>query len=137
MIVHVTDGALIERMWPALELLFAKVTPSTNGCYEPVDILHAIQRREQQLWVAWDEATDTLDAAMTTAILRHPRRTACQVKYVAGSNMRRWKDEFVKAVERFARAEGATLLEGFFRPGWARAWPGAATHGVGLVKELA
>lgn len=136
MIVHVTDLALVKRMWPALAPMFARVTRHTNGCYEPEDVLAEILSGQQQLWVAWDGAPGEVAAAMTTSITNYPRRKAVRVVYIAGAKMQTWLDAFVLEVEKFAAREGATLIEGFFRKGWGRVWPGARECGVGLVKEI-
>lgn len=136
MIVQVTPDHA-AAMWGALAPLFERVTRHTNGCYEPADVLREILNGTQTLWVAWDEKRNALDAAMTTSLATYPRRKACRVLYISGGNMKAWLGEFIETVERYARDNGATLLEGFFRPGWARVWPGSRTCGVNLVKDLA
>jgi hypothetical protein len=135
LIVQVTRD-LVPFLWPALEPLFAKVTKETHGCYEPDDVRDEILRGEQTLWVAYDPERNAIDAAMTTVLQAYPRRTSCRVLYVSGTRMKTWIGEFVKTIEQYARFHGATLLEGSFRRGWARVWPGAHEHGVSLYKDL-
>lgn len=125
-----------EKWWPVLEPMFLRVTALTNGCYEPEDVRAEIRSGHQKLWVAWDKTRNEINAVMTTSLFRYPRRTAVRVNYVSGGRMKAWIDEFVEEVEKYARSEGATLLEGSFREGWIRMWPGAKEHGVGIVKDL-
>lgn len=137
MIVHVTDLELVKKMWPVLEPLFAKVTPSTNGCYEPEDVLTDLLEGQQELWVACDDKDPTkLFAAMTTTFTQRPRKKVFQVIFIAGSKLRVWKDEFITAFESYAKRNGATLAEGYFREEWVHVWPGSRIHGAVLVKDL-
>lgn len=123
-------------MWPALEPLFAKVTCSTDGCYEPEDVLNDILASKQALWVAYDAENNRIDAAMTTAIDQTPRRKVCKIIFITGSKMREWKDEFIAYFEQYARDNGATLCQGYFRSGWVRMWPGSRISGATITKEL-
>lgn len=136
MIVHVPPTELRWQMWPKLRPLFEKVTRHTQGCYEPEDVWAEICRGEQALWLAFDEKRNEVDAVMTTALVDYPKRKSCRVIYVSGKNMKSWLPEFRETVERYAVKHGATLLQGNFRRGWARVWPGAAECGVSLYKEL-
>jgi len=137
LIVHVTDLDLVKRMWPTLEPLFAKVTPSTNGCYEPEDVLVDLLEGEQELWVACDDKDPTkIYAAMTTMFAQRPRKKVFQIIFITGSKLRIWKDEFIAAFESYAKAKGATLCEGYFRGGWVHVWPGSRVHGAVLVKDI-
>jgi hypothetical protein len=137
LIVHVTDLELVKRMWPALEPLFATVTPSTNGCYEVEDVLTDLLDGTQELWVACDDKDPTkIYAAMTTMFAQRPRKKVFQIIFIAGSKLARWKDEFITAFESYAKRSGATLAEGYFRPGWVRVWPGSRISGAIIVKEI-
>lgn len=127
---------MAQAKWPDLAPFFAKVTRHTNGCYEPDDVLADILKGEQLLWVAWDQATNTLDAVMTTRLVDYPRRKICQVIFIAGAQMGRWLSEFQETVEQYAREHGATGLEGHLRRGWVRVWNGCRERGVSLFKDL-
>jgi hypothetical protein len=136
MIVHVTDLALIENMWPTLAPIFARATRLSSGCYEPDDVLADIRNGAAQLWVEWDNDLRQVDAAMSTSIHIYPRRKSVRVNFIAGKNMRRWFEEFAAAVENFARQEGAHFIEGHYRKGWGRVWKGCRENGVGFYKDM-
>lgn len=122
-------------MWPAVARLLAPAVEATNGCYEIGDVLGELKTGRQQLWVDWEEG-QKINAAMTTAIGVYPRKKSLRVIFIGGSKMRKWLPEFRDLIEKNARSNGATMIEGFFREGWVRVWPGARVSGVGLVKEL-
>lgn len=135
MIVHVTDLALVEAMWPVVGPMLAPAVSLSNGCYEVDDVLAELRTGQQQLWVDWVDG-QTVNAAMTTMFDQYPRKKTLKVVFVGGRKMKKWLPEFISLVEAFARKNGADLLEGFFRKGWVKVWPGARISGVGLVKEL-
>lgn len=136
MIVQVpADGTC--KIWALVEPLLAPAVKHTNGCYEMSDILKGIEDGFTQLWISYDEPSNTIDAAMTTSIQIYPRRTSIRIGFIGGKNMRRWLKDFVTAAEAFGRSHGATLVEGYFRKGWARVWPGARIHGAWHIKDMA
>lgn len=135
MIVHVTDLALAESMWPIVGPMLAPAVALSNGCYEVEDVLADLRTGHQQLWVDWVDG-QTINAAMTTMFDQYPRKKTLKVVFVGGRKMKKWLPEFIGLVEAYARKNGADMLEGFFRAGWVKVWPGARISGVGLVKEL-
>lgn len=122
-------------MWPTVGPLLAKAVSFSNGCYELDDVWADIESGKQHLWVDWQEG-QIINAAMTTMFDQYPRKKTLKVVFVGGSRMKSWFPEFRQLVEAFARKHGAVMLEGFFRAGWSRIWPGARISGVGLIKEL-
>lgn len=136
MIVNVTPDLAVD-MWPVLAPIFKRVTATTNGCYEPADILRDILNGKQALWVAWDQAALRVDIVATTELVDHPRRRVCVVRYVAGDNMKTWLSPMVEMIESYARDCGATGIEGGGRDGWEHAYPGMKRTGATLFKDLA
>lgn len=136
MIVHVTDIELARKMWPTVGPLLDKAVRHTNGCFELEDVWADIERGKQQLWLACSDDGTRIDAAMTTMFDQYPRKKTLKVVFVGGARMRTWLAEFRTLVEAFARKHGAAMLEGYFREGWVRVWPGARVTGVGIIKEL-
>jgi len=119
-------------LWPQWEPLL-KPLLAKEGHYECVDILAHHSKGEMIVWISWDGTA--VEAVMVSQIHRFPRKTVCHVPYIAGKNMRAWKDEFQNKVERHAREVGAKTMHGAFRKGWVRA-AGYQLNGVLLKKEL-
>lgn len=134
MIVRVTDKSHVERLWPTVAPLLALAVGLSNGCYEMDDVLADLMGGKQELWVALDE--DRVVAAMTTMFDQYPRKKTLKVVFIGGKKMKKWLAEFRELVEFHAWQNGASMIEGFFREGWVRVWPGARISGVGLVKDL-
>jgi hypothetical protein len=137
LIVHVTDLQLAERMWSTIAPLLKPAVDCSSGCYEVDDVLDDIRAGKQELWVDCEpDNVRQINAAMTTMFDQYPQKKTLKVVFVGGRRMKKWLPEFIQLVEQYAKRSGAQMLEGFFRPGWARAWPGARISGVGLVKDL-
>lgn len=135
MIVRITPDWAV-KLWPIVEPMLAPAVAETLGCFETADILHGILNGNIQLWVAADADQKTIYAAMTTQIHTYPRRKSLRVEFIGGTRLRAWAKDFCKALDDFARENSITLMEGAFRRGWVRMWPGSREHGVSLVKEL-
>jgi len=135
MIVRITPDWAV-KMWPTVEPLLAPAVAETLGCFETPDILRDILNGNVQLWTAADPDTKSICAAMTTQIHTYPRRKSLRVEFIGGTRLHFWAKDFCAVLDDFARENGITLMEGAFRRGWVRMWPGSREHGVSLVKEL-
>lgn len=136
MIVHVlTDD--VPHLWPVVEPLLAPAVAATFGKFETPDVLRDLLNGEQVLWVALSADETTIDAAFTTRIAVYPRLKTCCVVFCGGSGLERWGLPFVETIEKYAREKGARAIEGAFRRGWARKYPGMKEVGAVLFKELA
>ncbi len=122
-------------MWPVVGPLLEPAVKCSHGCYELDDVLADIKAGKQALWVDW-EGGQHINAAMTTMFDQYPRKKTLKVVFVGGRHMKKWLPEFRSLVEAHAKRNGADAVEGFFRKGWVKVWPGARITGVGLVKEL-
>jgi hypothetical protein len=134
-IVHV-PATHVDLVWHAVAPLIEKATRRTRGRYLPSDVYQEIKEGWQELWVAWDQANNKLDAAMTTQFVNYPRMRAIRVLFIGGTRMHTWNDEFRSLVRSYGKAKGASLVEGAGRKGWERSWPGAKSEGPILVEEI-
>lgn len=100
----------------------------------PADILEQMKYGTRLLWVAVDDDTTIIAAALTQLF---PMRSGlvCKVLECGGDHMREWIGLRVE-IEQYARDEGCArvLIEG--RPGWARMLPDYAMIGVTLEKRI-
>lgn len=133
-VVRPEDAA---RAWSIIEPMLARVTKETHGCYEPIDVLKEVMAGTQVMWAAFDPERKTIDAVMTTCIASYPRKKHVRVLFVSGSRLSSWRTEFIEALEKYARDMKCAGIEGAFRRGWARVYPGMKETGVSLYKELA
>jgi hypothetical protein len=135
MIVHI-PAALAEQVWPDIEHFIRKATDECDGRFEPEDVLAEVVAGHAHLWVVWNEETRRPEAAMTTKIIQFPRKRVCLVQFTGGENMPAWVDEWMEAVQRYARECGCASLETVGRRGWARIVPDVKVLATNLIKDL-
>ncbi len=101
----------------------------------PENILEDIRYGRVVLWVAVDDETAVVHAAMTTELVPMRSGLVCWMRQCAGDRMRDWRDFHVQ-IEQYARDEGCvkTVLRG--REGWERVLPGYKVRSVQLEKVL-
>lgn len=83
------------------------------------EVRRRLEAAEMQLFVAWDEASGEILAAMLTEVDQYPARRVFSVQFLAGEQMERWIG-YLPALERWARAAGCAEIEVRGRPGWGR-----------------
>lgn len=112
--------------------MLKRALATTEGCFEPVDILAAILSSKMQLWISWN---GSVEAAMVTELINYPRRRSCRVFLIGGRNLKSWSAAFQREIEAFARSHGCSFMEGGSRSGWVRV-AGYKNIGCMLMKEL-
>ena len=100
------------------------------------DVLKAILEEKAKLWIAWDEETKTVAAAVVTQIIDHPRCRDCFIWLVGGSRLREWAQAGLDMVEAYARHMNCTCVTGSTRKGWLRIGTGYRDTGVMMEKVL-
>ena len=63
---------------------------------------------------------DTLTAAMTTCVVKHPQRLTLRIEFMAGSRMSVWMDDAMELLEKLARDAGLSAVEADGRKGFER-----------------
>ena len=104
----------VENYWPLVAPLVSEALATTQGVYEPADVLVGLKSGDMQLWVIGDPPT----SCAVTRILIYPRSKSCDVFLTAGA-----LDEITEAIRGlciWARAEGAAFMEAGGRYGWSR-----------------
>lgn len=101
----------------------------------PEDLPDQIAAGKVLIWVAVDDETGVVHAAMTTELIPMRAGLVCWMGQCGGERMRDWS-HFHTQIEEYARAEGCvkTLLKG--RGGWERVLEGYKILTVTLEKVL-
>lgn len=108
---------------------------AVGGEFMPDDLPARIADGRVLLWVAVDEDTGEVYAAMTTELVPMRLGLVCWMGQCGGRGMREWAQFHVK-IEEYARAEGCVkvVLKGRF--GWERVLDGYRVRTVTLEKVL-
>lgn len=68
------------------------------------------------LWLIY--IGDTLTAALTTSVVKHPRRTTMHIEFMGGTRMRRWMNEAIMMLSEVAKRAGLDSIEADGRVGF-------------------
>lgn len=110
--------ALISTVWPDVKNLLGPSVATSRGKFELAHVLDGILRGELALWVVMEDTTPV--AAITTRIIQYPTRRALALDWIGGTRMHEWLPMAQETMERFAKDNSCTHLEGYGRKAWGR-----------------
>ena len=133
-VVTALEPRVALAQWPVLQPLIDEGY-AVSGELMPEDIKDRILGEEILIWIAVDDETAKVHAAMTTELVPMRGGLVCWMGQCSGDRMRDWSD-FHVMIEAYARAEGCvkTVLVGRF--GWERVLKGYKVRTVTLEKAL-
>src|SRR5512145_2640923 len=91
----------LPDIWAEVKPLLERVLPTTAGRYQLVDVVHAIQNFQHQLWIALDEERK-VKGIVTTTIITYPRKKAMVGLLCAGTELKHWMAPMLALLDHFA-----------------------------------
>ncbi|MGF7213098.1 hypothetical protein GGE65_007734 [Skermanella aerolata] len=111
-----------DRCWPFLE-----PTVELAGTHGREDVEAMIQTGRWQFWPG-------REAAVITAVIRHPLLAECQIVFAGGKLAE--LIEMEKSINTWAQAQGCSRMLIAGRPGWERVLGGYSRNFAVLIKEI-
>src|SRR3954447_13482702 len=106
--------------WPRIAPLVALACARSSGKFVAADVARAVAAGEFQLWVGATTAEPgTPRVMLITRLLPYPRLTVCELLACVGDDREAW-EPLLEDIERWAKANGAALMQPIARPGWER-----------------
>ena len=121
MIISAVPKEAANTVWAGVAKVMSKSVETSNGKYHIDDLYHGIQNDLYVLWVIMEE--EEVIAAITTRIIEYPGKRAMAMDWIGGSKMGDWLPVAQETLERFAKDNNCTHLEGYGRKAWGR-WLG-------------
>ena len=121
MMISAVPKEAVGAVWADVAKVMNKSVNTSNGKYHIDDLFHGIQSDLYVLWVIMEE--EEVIAAITTRIIEYPGKRAMAMDWIGGSKMGKWLPIAQETLERFARDNKCTHLEGYGRKAWGR-WLG-------------
>ena len=121
MMMSAVPKEAVGAVWADVARVMNKSVDTSNGKYHIDDLFHGIQNNLYVLWVIMEE--EEVIAAITTRIIEYPGKRAMAMDWIGGSKMGKWLPVAQETLERFARDNNCTHLEGYGRKAWGR-WLG-------------
>ena len=121
MIISAVPKEAVGVVWAGVSRVMQKSVETSRGKYHIDDLYHGIQTGLYVLWVIMEE--EKVIAAITTRIISYPGKKAMAMDWIGGSRMGEWLPMAQKTMERFAKDNKCTHLEGYGRKAGGR-WLG-------------
>ncbi len=104
-----------EVLDDAIELLATAIRRQEhNATIE--DVVEDIRGGGAILWLIYLE--DKLTAALTTCVVKHPRRTTLKIEFMGGTHMSHWMDEAIDTLAELSLKAGLDGIEADGRKGF-------------------
>jgi hypothetical protein len=113
---------LIDCFWGKAGQLLQRGIDNGAGELLLEDVYSRLQSQHMHLLLALDG--QEILAAFVTEVVNYPRKRALRIVLAGGKSPERWKHQLREILHIGAKAIGATSVEVFGRPGWARIWKG-------------
>ena len=121
MMISAVPKEAVGAVWADVARVMNKSVDTSNGKYHIDDLFHGIQSDLYVLWVIMEE--EKVIAAITTRIIEYPGKRAMAMDWIGGSKMGKWLPIAQETLEKFAKDNNCTHLEGYGRKAWGR-WLG-------------
>lgn len=134
LVVTAVEPDFASQIWSKVSGLI-DVGYAAGDNFMPEDILQKVRYGTILLWIAIDEETGHIHAAMTTELVLMRCGLVCWMGQCSGDRMPDWR-HFHTMIEKYAKDEGCvkTILQG--REGWQKVLKGYSVRTVQLEKTL-
>ena len=132
MIIEIVPTLAVESVWGSVKNL---ITKTNDDVLNDNDIKGYLLNGDYTLWVAIDEESKDVVAAMTTEFAYYPRDKVCRVVTLAGERMKEWIGN-LDMVEDWAKEQGCNYLDMYGRRGWIKVLQDWKEDSVLLRKKL-
>ncbi len=107
----------IAKVWPEVEGYMRDAASTTNGKYDPNDILELVFTGHV-LWIAFDDSG--IKGAVVTCLNQYPRKRYLCLAFCGGDDGYTWKSDMLRTLQSWARDTECDGIEGLGRIGWER-----------------
>lgn len=116
----VVPPQVVDVVWPQAKDMLEKAVETTFGVYDINSIYSGLESGEYLLWLVTDETKPI--AAITTRICQYPSgKRGLAMDWIGGERMAEWLPMAQETIQRYAKDNGCTHLEGYGRKAWGRA----------------
>lgn len=118
----VIPGEKVQEAWHIVRPVLQKAIDATDGRFNELSVMIAVQNGDMQLWFAGDE-TETAKVAVVTQIIDYPCQRYGVVLFCGGEGLELCQT-YIGAIEEWFQRQGCHVVEIIGRPGWGKALDG-------------
>jgi len=117
--ISAVPAPAVGFVWDTVAPMLQKAVDTSPGGYTTDSIRNDLMEGTLGLWVALENG-DTPVAAFTTRIMDLPEKRVLAMDWVGGGKMSEWLELTMDVLERYARDNSCTQLQGYGRKAWER-----------------
>ena len=114
-ILPVLEGDFDAYLGAGMELIAPAIARQSNDV-SMQDVEDDIRGGGAVMWLVHVE--DTLEAAITTCVVKHPQRNTLKIEFMGGKRMKQWMDEAIDVFADLARRADLGAVEADGRIGF-------------------
>ena len=133
-LVTAVEPQMASSIWPRVRDMI-DVGYAAGDNFMPEDILEKVRYGQILIWIAIDEDSGHIHAAMTTELVPMRCGLVCWMGQCAGDRMQDWS-KFHTEIEKYAKDEGCVKVVLKGRRGWRKILDGYRIRTVQLEKDL-
>jgi hypothetical protein len=114
----VVPPQVVDAVWPQAKELLTKAVDSSLGVYDIDSVYVGLMSGEYVLWVVLEDTGPI--AAITTRVCDYPNGRGLALDWIGGERMSEWLPMVQEVMERYAKDNGCTHIEGYGRKAWGR-----------------
>jgi hypothetical protein len=119
--VYLVPQEYITSIYSDIEKYIDKLTPTTHGRFDKIDILNDLLTGRETLWTVVDEKNDNkIIGVIFTEISHYPRKKMLSIQYASGDKLDEWMEESLVTLENWAVDNECTAMEITGRRGWVK-----------------
>jgi len=111
----------LDAFIPLARKLLEKAVKRQDRNLDMNDVISDLYAGRSALWLVY--IGDTLVAAITTSVVRHPRRSTLFIEFVGGSRLKEWMEYVIGMFVHVAKDAGLDGIETDGRKGFERIYP--------------
>ena len=102
----------------AIHDYLVKTAKYTHGRFNAEDIKQNLLNTEKQLWVAYKGVQ--IYGFVVTEIVEYPQMRTLMMHFTGGIHLKKWKNDMLKTLQKFAKEFNCNVIESYGRKGWGK-----------------
>lgn len=116
--ITIVEAKDVDGIWKRIEEYAQGAADYTYGRFTKGDIRSGLKSKPQTLWIAHEG--EEVYGFVVTEFADYPQLKALVMHFTGGKELEKWKTPMLELLQKFARMNGADVIESFGRAGWAK-----------------
>tara|TARA_R100001126_G_C4858221_1_gene165823 strand:- start:841 stop:1260 length:420 start_codon:yes stop_codon:yes gene_type:complete len=118
MIISSVPKEVVDFVWQDVCKVLHKSVETSGGKFTMDDIYDGVVNDMYGLWIVMENKK--VIAAITTRIIEYPGKRGMAMDWIGGTRMLEWLPMAQRTLQKFAKENNCTHLEGYGRKAWSK-----------------